>query len=117
MKRSIIRPSVPTPRTDEQVDVDQIRLWNAANAMALLREFHCADRVLASWGSTSGRGQVSFEIRFIDGHVLRGSHEFFRNGQRRCRLTTHVRRLLSDADADPGRPTDGLPPARYLIPR
>lgn len=117
MPLSIIRPSASTPCMDEQVDVEQIRLWNAANAMALLSEFHCADRVLSDWGSASGRGQVSFEIRFIDGHVLRGSHEFFRNGRRRCLLTTHVRRLLSEADAGPEPGAAGVAPARYLIPR
>jgi len=117
MTLSIIRPSASTPRMDEQVDVEQIRLWNAANAMALLSEFHCADRVLADWGSASKRGQVSFEIRFADGHVLRGSHEFFRNGRRRCLLTTHVRSLMSEADAGAGRGAAGALPGRYLIPR
>ena len=80
---------------DEEVDVEQIRLWNVRNAMALLREFQGAERVLASWGSGAVPGRVSFEIRFTDGHVVRGSHEFFRNGKRRCLLTTHVRRLLA----------------------
>jgi hypothetical protein len=88
-------PRTPAPRIDDRYDVEQIRLWNARNAMALLAEFQCAERVLANWGSTSVPSRVSFEIRFADGHVLRGSHEFFRNGRRRCLLATHVRRLLS----------------------
>ena len=94
---------------DEQIDVEQIRLWNTRNAMALLRGFYCAERVLAKWGSAADPSRVSFEIGFVDGHVVRGSHEFFRNGRRRCRLATHVRHLLlqSVPDHDP----------RYLIPR
>jgi acid phosphatase class B len=90
-------PRTPAPRIDDRYDVEQIRLWNARNAMALLAEFQCAERVLAKWGSTSVPSQVSFEIRFVDGHVLRGSHEFFRNGRRRCLLATHVRRLMNSS--------------------
>jgi hypothetical protein len=107
MTPSTSGPIAPALQIDEAVDVEQIRLWNARNAMALLREFRCADRVLANWGSASMPGQVSFEVRFTDGHVVRGSHEFFRNGRRRCLLTTHVRRLLSQPAS----------PLRYSIPR
>jgi len=95
MTPSTSSAKAPALQIDEEVEVEQIRLWNARNAMALLREFQCADRVLARWGSAPMPGQVSFEIRFTDGHVVRGSHEFFRNGRRQCLLTTHVRRLLS----------------------
>jgi hypothetical protein len=90
---------------DEPIDVEQIRLWNARNAMARLGEFQCAERVLARWGSTAEPARVSFEIRFAGGQVLRGSHEFFRNGRRRCLLATHVRRLL----ARPDMPADAQP--------
>jgi hypothetical protein len=99
----------------EQIDVEQIRLWNARNAMALLSEFQCADRVLAKWGSASVPGQVSFEIRFTDGHVVRGSHEFFRNGRRRCMLATHVRRLMSQSESDTDPEAPDTMRFRYLI--
>ena len=101
MTPSISASRAPAPRIDEPIDVAQIRLWNARNAMALLAEFQCAERVLAKWGSASVPDRVSFEIRFADGLVLRGSHEFFRNGRRRCLLATHVRRLLSQPEVQP----------------
>lgn len=108
MTPQISVPRAPAPRIQEQIDVAQIRLWNARNAMALLAEFQCAERVLAKWGSASVPDRVSFEIRFADGLVLRGSHEFFRNGRRRCLLATHVRRLLSQPD-NPSTPRKDLP--------
>jgi hypothetical protein len=119
MTLSTIRPAVRAISGEEHVDVVQIRLWNADSAMALVGEFRCADRVLADWGRSSGRDPVRFEVRFADDYVVRGAHEFFRNGKRRCLLTTHVRRLLSRSDTSPGpelvqRAQDR---ARYLIPR
>jgi hypothetical protein len=84
---------------DTQPDVVRIRLWNAQNATVFVSEFHKAERVLEEWGSLPGRRPVGFEIRFVDGAVVEGAHELFRNGKRRCLLATHVRRLLCAAPA------------------
>jgi hypothetical protein len=84
---------------DEQTDVLRIRLWNPQHATALLAEFHTAERVLASWADRPGCNPVGFEVTFIDGHIVRGCHEFFRRGKRKCLLSTHVRKLLRGADA------------------
>jgi len=110
-------PAARVISIDEDLDVEQIRLWNARNAMALLSEFYCADRLLATWGSAAIPGRVSFEIRFSDGHVVRGSHEFFRNGRRRCLLITHVRRLLLQPDAQTDPAAAAAVQLRSLIPR
>ena len=119
MTPSITRPAVHATGGEEQVDVVQIRLWSAHSTMALVSEFRCADRVLADWGRSSGRDPVRFEVRFADDHVVRGAHEFFRNGKRQCLLTTHVRRLLSRADTlpAPGPVERAHEGPRYLIPR
>ena len=119
MTLSTSRTAAGALRAEEHIDVVQIRLWNAHSAMALVYEFHRADRVLADWGRAPGRSPVSFEIRFADDHVVRGAHEFFRNGKRRCLLTTHVRRLMSHGDALPAPELlqHGEARPRYLIPR
>jgi hypothetical protein len=85
--------------TDEQTDVLRIRLWNPQRATALLAEFHAADRVLESWADRPDCNPVDFEVTFIDGHILRGCHEFFRRGKRKCLFSTHVRKLLHRAGA------------------
>lgn len=115
MTLSTIRQALCAPSGDEHIDVVQIRLWNAHSAMALVCEFQRAERVLADWGRAPGRNPVSFEIRFADDHVVRGVHEFFRNGKRRCLLTTYVRQLMSEGDAFPA--LEAMEHARYLIPR
>lgn len=121
MTLSTLRPALPAPYGEEYIDVVQIRLWNGRSAMALVSEFHCAERVLADWAQVPGRIPVRFEVRFADDHVVKGAHEFFRNGKRRCLLTTHLRRLLSDVDAAPPPLPLPVPRARtrqrYLLPR
>jgi len=103
---------------DEQIDVMRIRLWNPSSATALLGEFYSADRVLARWGSGAESSPIGFEVTFHDGYVVRGSHEFFRKGKRRCLLATHVRRMLERmvSQADAGFPVARPDLARYLIP-
>jgi hypothetical protein len=85
--------------TDEQSEVLRIRLWNPQRATALLAEFHAADRVLASWAGRADCGRVDFEVTFTGGQILRGRHEFFRRGKRKCLFATHVRKLLQGAGA------------------
>lgn len=90
-------PVIASPGIDEHPDVVRIRLWNARNATAIVSEFYSAERVLEDWARLPDRTPVGFEIRFIGGAVVEGSHEFYRNGKRRCLLATHVRRLLCAA--------------------
>jgi hypothetical protein len=80
----------------ELVEVVRIRLSNRGRAIALLSEFHSADRVLASWAVIPGFGPVDFEITFLDGHVMRGCYECAGKGKGKAARTfsTHVRRLL-----------------------
>jgi hypothetical protein len=79
---------------DEQIDIRRIRLWNALHATALLAECHAADRVLAQWADWPDCNPIGFEVTFIDGQTVRGCHEFFRRGKRKCLFGTHVRKLL-----------------------
>jgi hypothetical protein len=85
---------------DEQFEVIRIRLWNAQRTTAVLSECHSADSVLACWAGRGECGLVGFEVTFLDGLVVRGRHEFFRAGKRRCLFATCMRRLLEHA---PGR--------------
>jgi hypothetical protein len=87
---------------DEQIDVLRIRLWNPQHATAMLSEFHAADRVLASWAGRPDCSPVGFEVTFIDGYIVRGCHEFFRLGKRKCLFSTHVRKLLRKAAESAG---------------
>lgn len=118
MKQPPIGPTSASRGLEEPIDVLQIRLWNTKNAMAMLREFHSAERVLANWGSAAASSPITFEVTFADGHVLRGSHEFFRKGKRKCLFTTHVRRLLIQDNGCPA--AEGLLSCttrpRYLVP-
>jgi len=118
MQHSTFPPGIAAPCTDEQIDVMRIRLWTSSSASALLGEFYSADRVLARWGSEPACSPVGFEVTFHDGYVVRGSHEFFRKGKRRCLLATHVRRMLERAarQADAGFPVPKPDLARYVIP-
>lgn len=118
MTQPHIDPTIAARGLEEQIDVLQIRLWNTKNAMAMLREFHSAERVLATWGSSHAGNPVTFEVTFADGHVLRGSYEFFCKGKRKCLFTTHVRRLLAQGEA-PVASAAGLSRTarpRYLVP-
>lgn len=82
---------------DEQPDVLRIRLFNDQRATAMLSEFHSADCVLAGWAARGDASMVGFEVIFLDGLVLRGRHEFYRGGKRRCLFANYVRQLLSRA--------------------
>jgi hypothetical protein len=95
-----------SPSSNEHIDVTRIRLWNPKNATVLISEFQSADRVLARWALQSDRGQVGFEIVFADGYTVSGTHEFFRDGKRRCLFSTHVRRLMGPE----------LSKSRYAVP-
>jgi hypothetical protein len=103
---------------DDCVDVVRIRLRTPANATALLSEFRCADRVLASWAGHADCGPVEFEVTFFDGHVIRGCYRFFKNGKLRRSLSVHVRRELRclppTSDVAPTGAMPDLP--RYLVP-
>ena len=115
-------PFLPPGRSDhdeqEQIEVMRIRLWNARSATALLCEFHSADRVLERWALHPGAHPVGFEVTFVDGYVVSGSHEFFRKGKRRCLLGTHVRRMFERMTrlAEQGFPPPDRDLSRYLIP-
>jgi hypothetical protein len=97
MRPSSTERASSAERIDEHIDVLRIRLWNPTRATVLISEFQSADRVLARWGLHADRDHVGFEIVFADGTVVSGSHEFFRNGKRRCLFSTHVRRLMDQA--------------------
>ena len=75
-------------------DILRIRLWNPQHATALLAECYAADQVLARWAARPDCNPVGFEVTFIDGHTLRGCHEFFQRGKRKCLFGTHVRKLM-----------------------
>jgi hypothetical protein len=80
---------------DERVDILRIRLWNSQRATALLAEYHDADRVLARWADRPDCNPIGFEVIFIDGHTVRGCHDFFQRGKRKCLFSTYVRKLLT----------------------
>jgi hypothetical protein len=103
---------------DDHVDVLRIRLRTAARTTALLSEFRCADRLLASWASHADCAPVEFEVTFCDGHVVRGCYAFFKNGKLRRSLSVHVRRELRGPVrvADPMAPAPKPLSARYLVP-
>ncbi|TQK04726.1 hypothetical protein [Herbaspirillum sp. SJZ107] len=82
---------------DAPTEILRIRLWNRAHATALLAECEAADRVLARWADRAACEPVGFEVTFIDGNIVRGIHEFFHQGKRKCLFSTHVRRLLRRA--------------------
>jgi hypothetical protein len=103
---------------DEQIDVLRIRLWNAQNSSAVLSDFYSAERVLASWAQGNACDAVRFEVSFVDGYILKGCHEFFSKGKRKCMLSAHLRRLMKCMPG--GDDYACLPPgrdvSRYLIP-
>lgn len=82
---------------DEQPDVLRIRLFNDQRATAMLGEFYSADCVLAGWAARGDASMVGFEVTFLDGLVVRGRHEFYRGGKRRCLFANYVRQLLGRA--------------------
>lgn len=88
---------------DAHTEILRIRLWNRQRATALLAECEAADRVLARWAGPAACEPVGFEVTFLDGHIVRGMHEFFHQGKRKCLFSTHVRRLLRRAPSS--RPT------------
>ena len=103
---------------DERIDVLRIRLWNARNATAVLSDFYSTERVLAQWAQDSGCSVVRFEVRFVDGYVLRGSHAFYRMGKRKRTFSIHLHAMMKGmAEAEDFA---HLPPARdasrYMIP-
>ena len=83
------------------LDIVRIRLWDRRNATAVMSELYTADQVLARWGSRPGSlgTPVGFEVTFLDGEVVEGSHVFFNKGKRRVLFATHVRRLLDSREA------------------
>lgn len=95
MKPPVFRPDRLQQYGDEQIDVVRIRLWNSANATAVLSDFNATERVITRWGQGSDSGAVRYEVTFVDGYVLSGSHEFFVKGKRKCTFCTHLRRLFT----------------------
>lgn len=79
---------------DELFDIVRIRLWNRQDTIAILSELFMAERVLERWGGQADASPVRFEITFIKGQVIRGSHVFFHKGKRKTLLSTYVRKLL-----------------------
>jgi hypothetical protein len=88
---------------DAQTEILRIRLWNREHATALLAECEAADRVLARWAGRAACEPVGFEVTFIDGHIVRGIHEFFHQGKRKCLFSTHVRSIRRRTPGPRGR--------------
>lgn len=83
---------------DLSIDVVRIRLWNTSNSIAVLSDFHSADRILKEWASNGTPGAVRFEVTYVGHHVQQGSYNFFSKGKRCCTFSRHLHRLLQAAD-------------------
>jgi hypothetical protein len=81
---------------EEDVEVVRIRLWHSGHSSALVSDFHSADQVLANWDKCFGDCRIVFEVLYDDGKVIKGEHEFFRKGRRKCLFATWVQRVLRD---------------------
>jgi len=84
---------------DEDAEVVRVRLWHGKNSSAVVSDFGSADRVLASWDKCFGACPVMFEVLYDDGAVIKGEHEFFRKGRRKCLFATWVGRIVRGAQA------------------
>jgi hypothetical protein len=86
---------------DLGIDVVRIRLWSTSNSIAVLSDFHSADRTLKNWASNGTPGAVRFEVTYVGDHVQHGSYNFFSKGKRCCTFSQHLRRLMqAAADAE-----------------
>lgn len=84
---------------DEDAEVVRVRLWHGRNSSAVVSDFGSADRVLANWDKCFGDSRVMFEVSYDDGVVIKGEHEFFRKGRRKCLFATWVQRIVRGGHA------------------
>ena len=78
----------------EPPDIVRIRLWDRRSASAVLSEFLTAEQVLARWASRADDETIGFEVTFVDGQVVHGSHAFYQAGKRTVQFSKHIRGLL-----------------------
>jgi len=87
-------PAASAASIAEPPDIVRIRLWDRRSSSAVLGELFKAEQVLARWGSSARDEAVGFEVTFVDGQVVQGSHAFYEAGRRKVLFSKHIRALL-----------------------